>query len=136
MNTTITVIGLVAAVLSAVGAIGAWRAASQANSASTQANAAAVAVAAIETERRHVELTPQLRLELESEDDVSAILRVAIDGPDDLGQIDALSVRIRHEIPNRADLSRDVGTTIPPEEIAAQILGAAEVPLRHGWRES
>jgi hypothetical protein len=136
VNTTITVIGLVAAVLSAVGAIGAWRAASQANSASTQANAAAVAVAAIETERRHVELTPQLRLELESEDDVSAILRVAIDGPDDLGQIDALSVRIRHEIPNRADLSRDVGTTIPPEEIAAQILGAAEVPLRHGWRES
>jgi hypothetical protein len=130
VDTTITIIGLIAAVLSALGALGAWQAARQANKASVQANAAAVAVAAIETERRHVELTPRVRLELEQEDSTSAILRVAVDGPDDLDRVDAVSVSIRDDIPNRAELSRSIGTQVSPEQIRAQIWG----PLRfqHG----
>jgi hypothetical protein len=126
VDTTITVIGLIAAVLSSVGALGVWRAASQANRASEQANAAAVAVAAIESQRRHVELTPQLLLELESEDDNSTTLRVSVDGPDYLDRVDALSVYTRDDIPGRAGLSRSIGTQITPEQIRTQIWG----PLR------
>jgi hypothetical protein len=123
VDTTIAIIGLIAAMLSAGGALGAWRAALRANKASGQANAAAVAVAAIETERRHVEVTPRLRLELESETDTSAVLRVAVDGPDELARLDAVSVRIRDDMENRAELARSIGTQVTSEQIAGQTWG-------------
>jgi hypothetical protein len=58
------------------------------------------------------------------------VQHLAIDGPDDLDRIDALSIRIRDDIRHRTELSRSIGTQVTPEQIRGQIWG----PLRfhHG----
>ncbi|TFI30182.1 hypothetical protein [Streptomyces sp. 4R-3d] len=77
--------------LSAVAAIGAWRAAHR--SAGT-----AHTIAAIERARRLEERRPQIECSLhEPWTDGQAILKVDLIGPDSLGQLDALSVRVDND---------------------------------------
>ncbi len=77
MGSADTIIAAVAAGLSGVAAVASWRS-------SAQANATAEAVARIERDRWHLDLTPQLRLKLEPQ---GGMLYVRFDGPASLGRI-------------------------------------------------
>ncbi len=94
------------------------------------ANKASSAMLAIETQRRHVEMTPELRLELKR-DGPDIDLVVAIDGPDHLDRLDAVSVHIRADDGNRATLPYSIAHgLLTREQSDAQIWA----PLRflHG----
>jgi hypothetical protein len=89
MDLTIAIIGVLAAVGAAMAAFGSWTAARKANDTAT-------ALAAIEADRRHDELTPVFDITCEVSDDHFAMLRVTLaDGR--LQQFDAVTVTILDE---------------------------------------
>lgn len=85
MSNVDTSIAAASALLSGAAALAAWRASRQANEAATKANETAAAVARIEQERWHRELTPQLRIKLQAES--QEVLYVRFDGPAKLGEL-------------------------------------------------
>lgn len=90
MNLTIVLIGLVAALAAAVAAVGSWMAALKANATST-------ALAAIEADRRHDELTPQFDITCTlREGGKWAMLRVELTGGR-LEKLDSVVVSIQDE---------------------------------------
>ncbi|MEY2247249.1 hypothetical protein AB8A21_30640 [Streptomyces sp. BF23-18] len=118
MSNVDTSIAAVSALLSAGAALAAWRASRQANEAATKANETAAAVARIEQERWHRELTPQLRIKLQAEPHER--LYVRFDGPAKLGELH-VELRIQDDF----DGSRPphlVGT-LTPEQVADVIWG-------------
>ncbi|MFJ4829437.1 hypothetical protein ACIP79_05850 [Streptomyces sp. NPDC088747] len=103
------------AVFSAVATGGAWLAA-------RRANATADAVARIERERWHADLTPQFRVTLEPRydgDRAGLILHLA--GPLPLGRLDEIRVEVAQS--NDVDYTAPVaaGQRVEPEQMAAQL---------------
>ncbi|GAA1252308.1 hypothetical protein [Streptomyces aureus] len=106
-----TSIAAASAAFSGLAAWGAWKA-------SREANDTATAVAQIERDRWHRELTPQLRLKLEAE---QGMLYVRFDGPAGLGPI-SVQLRIRDDR-DRSRVSPQLAGTATPEQIAETIWG-------------
>jgi hypothetical protein len=105
-------------------------AARQSNKSSSKANQTAGALAGIEQDRRHSELTPRFRVRVEpwtpgSDQDLR--LRVMLTGPTGLERIDSLTVMIRNDHFRRGEGTLTVGGPIS-EEIKAQVWG----PYRFG----
>lgn len=90
MNLTIALIGLAATIVASIAALGAWQAA-------TKANRSAEKMATIEDARRHVELTPQLRITCRAQSDDRADLVVSLDGPAGLDRLDEMTISIRDD---------------------------------------
>jgi hypothetical protein len=119
-------IGSVAAASVAAGA--AWLSRSSAR----EANAAAAALAGIERDRRHAELTPRFRVSTESQQPVppqgyrpgayNLRLRVMLLGPPGLDHLDSVTVRIRDDHFRRGDGQLLAGGPTR-EQIQAQIWG-------------
>ncbi|WP_405673298.1 hypothetical protein [Streptomyces sp. NBC_01530] len=80
----------VTAALSAVAAAGSWKAA-------RRANATADAVALIERERWHADLTPQFDLDLLESGNGQAMLVVHLSGPDALRQLDEIAIAVGND---------------------------------------
>jgi hypothetical protein len=108
-------IAAAAAAFSGFAAIAAWRA-------SKEANATAAAVAQIERDRWHTELTPQLQLRLTPADaGIDPGLLVRFKGPASLG-----SLRVRLQVRDDRDRSQDpilAGSEYTAEDRAAVIWG-------------
>ncbi|MGV9243588.1 hypothetical protein [Streptomyces sp. NPDC003710] len=102
------------AVFSAVATGGAWMAARRANS-------TADAVARIERERWHADLTPQFRVTLDRTSDRTATLSVHLAGPLPLGQLDEIRVQVKPS----DDMDRTPRLPGPPtaEQVAAHVWG-------------
>lgn len=94
----------VAAGLSAVAAAGSWLAAARANRTSRQAQSTAETVARIERDRRHEERRPRLTLTLGGLSGDTAKLDVHLDGPDELGEVEFVSIRVDDDDMDRSDL--------------------------------
>lgn len=103
-----SVLGLLATGIGAVGAIGSWRSA-------RHSNAAATAVARIEQDRRHVELTPQFERSCRATHDGRTMLWLAFTGPPGLDHLDAVTIAIRDD---RHDREPIVAGGPTAEEIA------------------
>jgi hypothetical protein len=80
--------------------------------------------AALELDRRHAELTPQLRIRCRPANPGSDRLKmtVALEGPLELRGLDRLTVTIRDDRPGRSQQTRIAGGPAP-EQVAAQIWG-------------
>ncbi|MDF3300067.1 hypothetical protein [Streptomyces tropicalis] len=85
MSIVDTSIAAASAFLSGAAALAAWRASRQANEAATKANENGRYRVAVEQERWHKELTPQLRIKLQAEP--HEMLYVRFDGPAKLGEL-------------------------------------------------
>lgn len=108
-------LGVVAAVASVVAAAAAWAATSRAAD-------TAEALAAIEHDRWHVELTPQLEVKVHRVAQTErATLTVKLTGPPGLEHLDAVTVLIRDD-----DVDRTPRTAGPPTaaDVAAHIWGS------------
>jgi hypothetical protein len=92
-----TTLGVVVTAVAGVAAIGSWRAAAKANKAAERANATADALAHIERDRWHTELTPKLQVELTGAASGRAELKVTLSGPPGLDQLDELSISVRDD---------------------------------------
>lgn len=110
----VSIIGGTTAVFSAVATGGAWLAA-------RRANATADAVARIERERWHADLTPQFRVTLERGDGDRATLSVHLAGPLPLGHLDEVSVEVRQS--DDLDYTPTLAGGPTPEQVAAQVWG-------------
>jgi hypothetical protein len=100
-------------------------AARQSSKASGKANQAAGALADIEQDRRHTELTPRFRVRVEpwtAGNDQDLRLRVMLSGPTGLDRIDALTVKIRDDHFRRGEGTLTAGGPTR-EEIKAQVWG-------------
>lgn len=114
MDLAIAIIGTIATLTAAVAAVGAWRAASRSDKAAT-------ALTAIEQDRRHGELTPQLRFQFKDPGNGQPLLRVYLDGPASLNYLDRIDLTIRDDMPGRAQFPQ-IGA-LTPEQIERQIWG-------------
>ncbi|MER5694969.1 hypothetical protein ACWDBO_31670 [Streptomyces mirabilis] len=108
----LAITGAVAAGLSAVAAVGSWKAAHRANKTSVQAQETgerafqtAEAVARIERDRRHEERRPQFELRLEPRSEQHCMLNAHLLGPDELGEVEIVSIRVDDDDKNRAQLT-------------------------------
>ncbi|MEU6336321.1 hypothetical protein ABZ839_18050 [Streptomyces cellulosae] len=117
----------VAAGLSAVAALGSWKAAHRANKTSAQAQEAgerafqtAEAVARIERDRRHEERRPRFELRLESRGRQHSMLNLHLLGPDELGEVEIVSIRVDDDDKDRTGLI--YGST-PREDILNHVWG-------------
>ncbi|MGV9569125.1 hypothetical protein ACWDRX_05685 [Streptomyces nigra] len=126
----LAITGTVAAGLSAVAAIGSWKAAHRANKTSAQAQETgerafqtAEAVARIERDRRHEERRPQFELRLESRGPQHSMLNVHLHGPDELGEVEIVSIRVDDDDKDRSGL---IPGSTPREDILNHVWG----PLR------
>jgi hypothetical protein len=90
-----TSIATVSAAFTGAAAYGAWKASREANTAARYANETATVVAQIEQERWHRELTPQLRIKLQTEP--QKLLYVRFDGPAKLGELH-IELRIQDDL--------------------------------------
>lgn len=101
-------------------ALAAW----QSHKSAGEANAAAGALAKIESDRRHAELTPRFRVRCEPLPPSSDKLRVRVmlTGPTGLDRIDGLTVTIRNDHFGRGKYTQTAGGPTP-DEIEAQIWG-------------
>lgn len=118
------------AVFSAVATGGAWMAARRANS-------TADAVARIERDRWHADLTPQFRVTLEPRrNGDSPRLIVHLAGPLPLGRLDEIRVGIAQsdDVDYAAPLA--VGQRVEPEQLAAQLWGPYKFLRRANGVES
>lgn len=97
-----------------VAAFGAWRAADR--SAKT-----ADAVARIERERWHADLTPQFAIELTETGNGQALLNVHLDGPDALRQLDSVAITVGNDDMERTFLHP--GTSVTQADIDAFVWG-------------
>ncbi|WP_138906129.1 hypothetical protein [Streptomyces chryseus] len=118
---------LVAAFLSVVAAAAAWEATGRASDTAEQARKAAEVVARIERDRWLAELSPQFEFTLTKEGDQAARLLVHLAGPDALGHLDSVTVRIGDDDYDHTPTQQRLGFTDPlgptPEQIAAHIWG-------------
>jgi len=100
-------------------------AARQSNKSSGKANQTAEALADIERDRRHFELTPRFRVRVEPwspGDNENLRLRVMLTGPTGLDHIDGLTVKIRDDHFKRGEGVLTAGGPTR-EEIKAQVWG-------------
>jgi hypothetical protein len=100
-------------------------AARQSNKSSGKANETAGALAGIEQDRRHSELTPRFRIRVEpwtAGDDSDLRLRVMLTGPTGLDHIDGLTVKIRNDHFRRGESTLTAGGPTR-EEITAHVWG-------------
>jgi hypothetical protein len=100
-------------------------AARQSNKSSGKANQAAGALADIEQDRRHSELTPRFRVRVEpwtAGNDQDLRLRVMLTGPTGLDRIDGLTVKIRDDHFRRGEGTLTAGGPTR-EEIKAHVWG-------------
>ncbi|WP_367324742.1 hypothetical protein [Streptomyces sp. HUAS ZL42] len=102
------------AVFSAVATGGAWLAARRANS-------TAEAVARIERERWHADLTPQFNVTIERGDGDRATLSVHLAGPLPLGYLDEISIRVAQS--DDMDYTPTLPGGATPEQVAAHVWG-------------
>ncbi|GGX94652.1 hypothetical protein [Streptomyces anandii] len=102
------------AVFSAVATGGAWLAA-------RRANATADAVARIERERWHADLTPQFNVTIERSDGDRATLSVHLAGPLPLGYLDEVRVEVRQS--DDMDYTPTLPGGAAPEQVAAHVWG-------------
>lgn len=123
VDTFWSVLGLLATAIAAVGAIGSWWSA-------RHSSAAATAVARIEQDRRHVELTPQLEVDCRVTYGDRARLWLAFTGPPGTDHLDAVTIAIRDD---RHDREPIVAGGPTAEEIAQVVWGPYRfVPHTHG----
>lgn len=117
MTTADTCIAAASAAFTGFAAWAAWQASRQANLAAQQSNETAAAVAQIERDRWHTELTPVLRLRLEADE---GMLYIRFDGPASLGHI-TVTLTLRDDM----DRTRvpNLGGTPTPEQVAEVIWG-------------
>lgn len=108
-------IGLIVAAISAAAALAAWRAAAGSRKAAAE-------LTAIERDRRHAELTPQLVPRISPEGPGRFRIRIQLDGPLELGKLDRVVVSVRNDTTDHTPLLGDV----TPEQANAHIWG----PLR------
>ena len=113
VDTFWSVLGLLATGIAAVGAIGSWMSA-------RHSSAAATAVARIEQDRRHVELTPQFELNCRVTYGDGAMLWLAFTGPPGLDHLDAVTIAIRDDKHDREPIVAGGPTA---EEIAQVVWG-------------
>ncbi|MFD3996114.1 DUF4231 domain-containing protein [Streptomyces sp. NPDC058583] len=111
--------GLAVAVLGAVAAWAAWEATGRASDTAEAARRTAETLARIERARWLTEQTPQFDFVLTSEGDRGAKLRIHLAGPDSLGHLDSITVRIGDDFNHTSSLA---GAT-PPKQIAAHVWG-------------
>ncbi|MGW0316071.1 hypothetical protein [Streptomyces flavidovirens] len=119
--------GVIAAFLSVAAAAAAWEATGRASDTAEEARRTAEIMARIERDRWLSELTPQFEFTLTKEGDRSAKLLVHLAGPDALGNLDSVTVRIGDDDYDHAPTQQRLGYTNPngptPEEIAAHVWG-------------
>ncbi|MDF6046424.1 hypothetical protein LRD69_30755 [Streptomyces sp. JH14] len=111
MSIVDTSIAAVSAALSGLAAGAAWKASREANKAAWKANETADSVAQIERDRWHKELTPQLRIKLQTEP--HEVLYVRFDSPSTLGDL-AVQLTIRDDF-DRSRLPHLAGTPTPEQ---------------------
>jgi hypothetical protein len=111
MSIVDTSIAAASAALSGVAAYGAWKASRQANEAASKANETAATLAQIEQERWHRELTPQLRIKLQTEP--HEVLYVRFESPAKLGELH-VQLRIQDDF-DRSRLRHLAGTPTPAQ---------------------
>jgi hypothetical protein len=87
----------IAAGLSAIAAIGAWNAAHRSNQ-------TAETMARIERDRRHEERRPQFELTLEPRSEQHSNLNIHLAGPDELGEVEIISIRVDDDDKDRTGL--------------------------------
>jgi hypothetical protein len=92
---------------------------------SSEANAASAKLTAIESQRRHGELTPRLRVICEPFSPGSDIMRmrVMLVGPPGLDRLDKLTLTIRNDHFRRGENHQQVMGGPTPEEVQAHIWG-------------
>ncbi|XUM00249.1 hypothetical protein ACQ86F_25395 [Streptomyces venezuelae ATCC 10712] len=119
--------GVIAAFLSLAAAAAAWEATGRASDTAEEARRTAEIVARIERHRWLAELTPQFEFTLTKEGDRAAKLLVHLAGPDPLGHLDSVTVRIGDDDYDHTPTQQRLGYTNPngptPEQIAAHIWG-------------
>ncbi|MFE5969635.1 hypothetical protein [Streptomyces sp. NPDC056463] len=119
--------GVIAAFLSVAAAAAAWEATGRASDTAEEARRTAEIVARIERDRWLAELTPQFEFTLTKEGDRAAKLLVHLAGPDALGYLESVAVRIGDDDYDHTPTQQRLGYTNPngptPEEIAAHIWG-------------
>ncbi|MFJ3100397.1 hypothetical protein [Streptomyces sp. NPDC086835] len=118
---------LVAAFLSVVAAAAAWEATGRASDTAEEARKTAEVVARIERDRWLAELTPQFEFTLTKEGDHAAKLLVHLAGPDALGRLDSVTVRVGDDDYDHTPTQQRLGFLSPhspsPEQIAAHVWG-------------
>ena len=114
-------VSAIVAIVAAVGTAGQWREAKRANEQAQLAYEQAQELLGIEKARRHDDLTPRFDLAVEAGDVMGAPmeLRVRLEGPDGLGQLNEVAITIRDDRP------REPITAGGPsaEEIGRQVWG-------------
>ncbi|WP_432060956.1 hypothetical protein [Streptomyces sp. S1] len=119
--------GVIAAFLSVAAAAAAWEATGRASDTAEEARRTAETVARIERARWLAELTPQFEFTLTEEGDRAAKLLVHLAGPDALGHLDSVTVRIGDDDYDHTPTQQRLGYTDPngptPEQIAAHVWG-------------
>jgi hypothetical protein len=115
---------LVVAIVSALAAVIAVWYARRSDRSSARSAAAAATTAALDKQRRNVELTPRFRITCEPANPGSPDLRLSVflSGPPELERLDKLTVSIRDDHPWRAQGTPLAGGPAP-EQVAAQIWG-------------
>ncbi|MFJ4008027.1 hypothetical protein ACIPWL_31935 [Streptomyces sp. NPDC090023] len=106
MSIVDTSIAAVSAALSGIAAGAAWKASREANKAAWKANETAASVAQIERDRWHKELTPQLRIKLQTQP--HKVLYVRFDSPASLAELQ-VQLTIRDDF-DRSGLPYMAGT--------------------------
>jgi hypothetical protein len=114
-------INVVIATFSAAAAGGSWKAARRANDAAKRSNDTAEAVARIERERWHADLTPQFDITLTETGSGDARLNVHLDGPDHLRHLDAVTITVGDDDNDHTLYQPRVGLT--QADYDAQIFG-------------
>ncbi|MFD6936250.1 hypothetical protein ACFWAP_08875 [Streptomyces goshikiensis] len=119
--------GVIAAFLSVVAAAAAWEATGRASDTAEQARRTAEIVARIERDRWLSELTPQFEFTLTKEGDQAAKLLIHLAGPDALGHLDSVTVRVGDDDYDHTPTQHRLGYVDPhgptPEQIAAHVFG-------------
>ncbi|GGV99376.1 hypothetical protein GCM10010230_25350 [Streptomyces narbonensis] len=119
--------GIIAAFLSVVAAAAAWEATGRASDTAEEARRTAEIVARIERDRWLAELTPVFEFTLTKEGDQAAKLLMHLAGPDALGHLDSVTVRIGDDDYDHTPTQQALGFVNPhdpsPEQIAAHVWG-------------
>ncbi|MFE7076898.1 hypothetical protein ACFU96_43085 [Streptomyces sp. NPDC057620] len=118
---------VIAAFLGVAAAAAAWEATGRASDTAEESRRTAEIMARIERDRWLSELTPQFEFTLTKEGDTAAKLLVHLAGPDALGHLDSVTIRIGDDDYDHTPTQQQLGYTNPngpsPEEIAAHIWG-------------